>query len=173
MRPGIAALLLLFSLSVAGQEKDPDILKRIKEIEGWSSPAGTWEGQYDLELAPQDLLEAMEEAGQSISEIGLKLILRETEALVYIKWEPDGEWDETGHNSHLAPDAVGWHILLEFEGRFFSERWFLTFMRIEEEVANFTITSTVHRWYEIEDGDVPTTYYFFGAGQVSRTATSE
>ena len=169
MRLNIAAVLLLFPLLVDSQEEDPGKLERIKEIEGWSSATGTWEGQYGLEAAPQELFQLMEKEGEDSSEIGVKLILREDEALVYIKWAPDGEWSKIGTESYLVPDTIGWHVLLEAEGGVWLERWFLTFMRIEEEVADFVITRTVHNWYEVKGKDAPTTYHVFGAGQLIRT----
>jgi hypothetical protein len=46
-------------------------------------------------------------------------------------------------------------------------------MRIEEDVANVVVTRTVHNWYETGDPEALTTYYVFGAGQVTRTKVAE
>lgn len=41
-------------------------------------------------------------------------------------------------------------------------------MRVEEEVANFVVTRTVHNWHDTGAEEAPNTYHVFGAGQVTR-----
>ena len=172
MRFYVAAVLLLFPLIIAGQDQDPGLLARIKEIEGWSSANGTWEGRYAIEAAPPELFELMQDTGEDSSNIGLRLILGDDEALVYIRWSPDGEWEKIKTDSYVIPDAIGWHVLMQKEGGVWIERWFLTFMRIKEDVADFVIVRTVHNWYVIEGQDAPVTYHVLGAGRLTRIEKS-
>jgi hypothetical protein len=111
----------------------------------------------------------MKEEGEDPSRIGIRIVLGEDEVVVYIQWELDGEWSKIGKESYLIPDSIGMHVITTDKGGVWQERWFLTFIRIEEEVAEITLTRTVHNWYVIKGSGGPKTYYVFGAGQVART----
>ncbi len=173
MRWNVAALLLLISVIVAGQEEDSGKLDRVREIEGWSSAVGTREGSYIIEAAPKELLQSIRGKGTDNRRIGIKLVLREDEAFVYFKFEPGSEWTGAATDAHLIPDKIAWHVLMSDEGSVWLERYFLSFMRVEEEVANFVITRTVHNWYDVAGEDAPTTYHVFGSGEVTRAENSE
>lgn len=173
MRVIFLLLFLLFSLSAAGQDQDSGMQDRIREIETWSSAAGTWEGRYFVRSAPEALLQVMEEDGSIDSGIGVRVILGSDEATVYLQYEPDGEWSTVAPESQVISDKIAWHILLSDEGGVWLERFFLSFMRIEEEEADFVITRTVHNWYDTGAPDIPTTYHVFGAGKVSRVKDVE
>ena len=149
-----------------GQEADPRIAARVEEISSWSAADGTWEGKYVIEAAPEEL---MREGEEDRAPIGIRIIRERDDASVHIQWNEGDEWDAIGSESYLTPDNIGWHILLTSEGGVWLERWHLTFMRVEEDVADFVVTRTVHNWLVIDGMDVPVTYYVFGAGQVTRT----
>ena len=165
----VVILLLLIPALVAGQEEDPGKLERIEEIGGWTSAVGTWEGEYFVEAAPEELHQSKEKKGTSKTGIGIRLILSEDKASVFLKYEPDSEWSTVASEAHLIPDTIAWHVLMGNEGDVWLERHFLSFMRIEEDVANFVITRTVHNWYDTGSTEALNTYHVFGSGQVTRT----
>ncbi len=169
----VVALLLLIPVLVAGQEEDPGKLDRIKEIEGWTSAVGTWEGEYFVEAAPEELLQSLKDKGTSDTGIGIKLILHEDKASVFFKYEPGGEWSGVTSEARLIPDQIAWHVLMGSEGGVWLERYSLSFMRVEEEVAKFVITRTVHNWYDTGAEEFLNTYHVFGAGRVTRLKGSE
>jgi len=162
--------LLLLSGFVSGEEQDPEIAKQVRvgEIKSWSSAVGTWEGTYFVEAAPEDLLQSMADEGTDKSGIGIKAVLQEDKAAVFFKYEPDSQWTEIGQEVHLIPDNVGWHVLMANEGGVWLERYFVSFSRISEEVAEIVVTRTVHNWHVPDGEQGPVTYHVFGAGQVTR-----
>lgn len=173
MRLVISAFFLLFPLLLAGQEDDPGKLKRVEEIGAWSSAVGTWEGEYFVKAAPDELFQQLEESGASKTGIGIKVVLHEDKASVFLRYEPAAEWSAVASESHVISDKIAWHILMGNEGGVWLERHLLSFMRIDEEVADFVITRTVHNWYDTGAQEALNTYYVFGAGQVTRTKIAE
>ena len=83
-------------------------------------------------------------------------------------FQPDSQWTEVGQEAHLIPDNVGWHVLMANEGGVWLERYFISFSRISEEVADIVVTRTVHTWHVPDGEQGPVTYHVFGAGQVTR-----
>ena len=173
MRLANSAFFLLFPLMLAGQEDDLGKLNRVEEIGAWSSAVGTWEGEYYVKAAPEELFRQLEESGASKTGIGIKVVVREDKASVFLKYEPDAEWSAVSPESQVIPDKIAWHIFMANEGGVWLERYVLSFMRIEEEVADFVITRTVHNWYDTGAQEALNTYYVFGAGQVTRTKIAE
>ena len=173
MRLAVATLILVFPPLLQGQEEDPRVLERIDEIGAWSSAVGTWEGKYTIEAAPDELMQEVQADGGSDTEVAVRIVLGEEQATVAFLYEPDGEWSTMESGTYVLPDKIAWHILVMTEGGIWLERHFLSFMRIEEEVADFVITRTVHNWYDTGDPNVPNTYYVFGVGQVTRTKGAE
>lgn len=173
MNLAVTFFLALIPLVVAGQEDIPGKLKRVEEIGAWSSPVGTWAGEYFVESAPQEVFQQLEESGAVATGIGVRVILNEDTASVFFQYTPDAKWSTVESASHVIPDKIAWHILIRNEGGVWLERYFLSFMRIDEEVANFVITRTVHNWYDTGDQEILNTYYVFGAGQVTRVKDIE
>ena len=173
MRLALSTFFLIFPLILVGQEDDPGKLKRVEEIGTWSSAVGTWEGKYYVKAAPEVLYQQLEKIGATDSGFGIRVTLREDKASVFLQYEPGGEWSAIASDSHIIPDKLAWHIFMASEGGVWLERYVLSFMRIEEEVADFVITRTVHNWYDSGAEEAPTTFYVFGAGQVTRTMDAE
>lgn len=166
----LALLLILFSSASAyEQEEKTETQKRIEEIQSWTSPVGTSEGKYVIKTLSEELLGYLGDDVPKDTEVAIRLLLREDKASLSFNFDPDSNSFDPAEEVQLAPDKIGWQILMRREGGVWLERFLFSFTRIEEDTANFVVTLTVHNWHIIGEDNAPVTYYVVGAGQVTKT----
>lgn len=158
------------SLSYSEDENiDPELANRINEINKYESLEGTWEGNYIVKSAPEELFKALKKDGVLETGIGVKVILKEGEIPeVFYKHTANSSWKESSGEISLVPDKLGFHIYIASEGGVWLERVWLSFARVSEKNMEMTFTRTVHNWHDEGHPDALEFYHVFGSGSANK-----
>lgn len=152
--------------------QNPVVAARKAVIDSYGPATGTWEGVFFIKSAPDALMETFEKNGTQQRGARIRVTLSDQgEPVVALKYPEDKNvWKPIKGLTKYFSNDLGWHIYIERSKGVWIEKYSITFDRVAEREAAFTLTRTVHNWYTVEDDpNVVDFYHMFGAGRASKT----